>query len=112
MKRHSQDIVSVINSNVWNCTIYLTKNVSNIAIGNRVFIYHRVNNLTIMTRHYIGHSLLSKKWGPLYMPIIGIPSYLWTQLCRVVNANGIYMNVCSFYTEILADFEYAVINEK
>jgi hypothetical protein len=107
LKSHRRDIVSTMNSDIWNCRIYLTKNVSNIAIGDKVFVYHRVSNLPIMVNHLIGHTLLSKKWGPLYMPAIGAPSFIWSEFCRVVNANKIYVDFCSFYTEVLADFEFA-----
>mgnify|MGYP003590947045 CR=1 FL=1 len=107
LKSHRRDIVSTMNSDIWNCRIYLTKNVSNIALGNKVFVYHRISNLPIMVNHLIGHTLLSKKWGLLYMPAIGAPSFIWSEFCRVVNANRIYVDFCSFYTEVLADFEFA-----
>ena len=53
LKSHRRDIVSTMNSDIWNCRIYLTKNVSNIALGNKVFVYHRVSNLPIMVNHLI-----------------------------------------------------------
>ena len=112
LKSHDRDIVSTIDSNVWHCKIYLTKHVSNIAIGNKVFVYHRTSNLPIMVNHLIGHTLLSKKWGIIYLPVFGIPSYMWTKLCNVVIGNGMYLDFCSFYAEILADFEFAKYNHR
>lgn len=48
--------------------------------------------------HEYGHSIQSIILGPLYLPIIGIPSYLWCNLFREYRKKN-NVRYCSFYTE-------------
>lgn len=81
------------------------------ALGRYIFVYQRYENIGTTVNHLIGHTLLSKKFGIFYMPFIGIPSLIWSAFCRAVQANGQYINFYNFYTELLADLEYAKSNK-
>ena len=81
------------------------------ALGRYIFVYQRYENIGTTVNHLIGHTLLSKKFGIFYMLFIGIPSLIWSAFCRAVQANGQYISFCTFYTELLADWEYAKNNK-
>ena len=111
LKSNDKNIIAKIDSNIWGCNIYLTRNVTDMALGRYIFVYQRYESLGTIVNHLIGHTLLSKKFGIFYMPFIGIPSLIWSAFCRAVQANGQYISFCTFYTELLADWEYAKNNK-
>ena len=56
-----------------------------------------------MIRHECGHSIQSRKLGPLYLAVIGLPSFLWAVLRRM----GLFRDISyfSFFTEKWAENE-------
>ena len=71
--------------------------VSAMSLGNYIFINPKYLSTSI--RHEYGHCRQSEILGPLYLPIIGIPSLshnIIRVLCRKI---GITWNYYSFYTE-------------
>ena len=62
--------------------------------------------MPLLTEHLIGHTLLSKKLGVLYMPIIGFPALFWALFYNAAKLCGKYIKFYSFYTELLADWIY------
>lgn len=74
---------------------YCPKFRGGISLGNYIYVSRKYEN---MTKHEYGHSVQSKMLGPLYLLIIGIPSFLW---CAFYN--GDYKGYYKFYTEKWAD---------
>lgn len=89
---------------MWNCNIYLTSFVSNITFGKYIFIYKEYKKLPLLLNHLIGHSILSKKLGILYLPLIGMPSLFWALFYNAAKLCNKYIKYYSFYTELLADW--------
>ena len=56
-----------------------------------------------MIRHECGHSIQSRKLGPLYLAVIGLPSFAWAVLRRI----GFFRDASyfSFFTEKWAENE-------
>lgn len=46
-----------------------------LSLGNFIFMAHSAAKGTQTTRHEIGHSLQNILWGPLWLFVIGIPSF-------------------------------------
>lgn len=70
-----------------------------ISLGEYIFV--KTFDLNLI-RHEYGHSLQSRLLGWLYLPVIGVPSFLWAIAYGWVVAptiNGYYR----FYTERWAD---------
>ena len=68
-----------------------------ISLGN--FVYLRPPVYERMARHEYGHCLQSRLLGPLYLPVIGLPSLLWAIWWHPGRPVGYY----TFYTERWAD---------
>ena len=68
-----------------------------ISLGN--FVYLRPPVYDRMARHEYGHCLQSRLLGPLYLPVIGLPSLLWAIWWHPGRPVGYY----TFYTERWAD---------
>ena len=54
--------------------------ISGVSLGNYIILKTK-NETTV--RHEYGHSVQSRYWGPLYLPVIGLPSAfnnLWDRL--------------------------------
>ena len=41
LKSNDENIIAKIDSNVWGCNIYLTRNVTDMALGRYIFVYQR-----------------------------------------------------------------------
>ena len=70
-----------------------------ISLGNYVFIGYKNDNII---KHEYGHTIQSKWLGPLYLLVIGIPSFIWATLYGWIipyERNGYY----KFYTEKWAE---------
>lgn len=63
------------------------------------FVYLRPPVYERMARHEYGHCLQSRLLGPLYLPLIGLPSLLWAIWWHPGRPVGYY----TFYTERWAD---------
>lgn len=70
-----------------------------ISLGNYLIIG---NKWSQTIKHEFGHAIQSRMLGPLYLPVIGIPSIIWAWLYGPIikeTKNGYYR----FYTERWAD---------
>lgn len=77
-----------------------TKMQGGISLGKYIIINQWSGKKTVM--HEYGHSIQSKRWGWLYLPVIGLSSITWAGLYGTViesSANGYY----KFWTERRAD---------
>ncbi len=84
------------------------KKRSSMALGMFIFLgHHGIDNYSIrILTHEYGHTIQSLILGPLYLPIIGIPSFLWANEPRC--GRRWRQHVCSyyaFYTERWANAE-------
>ncbi len=83
----------------------------NISLGLFVFIRKSVDSgkkggrQPDMLAHEYGHTIQSLLLGPLYLPVIGVPSWLW---CNIPNLRKLRkkkkISYHSFYTEKWADY--------
>ena len=67
--------------------------------GNFIFVPDNADN--DMIRHEQGHAMQSWYLGPLYLVVIGLPSFIWAGLHRLPKLRDI--DYYSFYTEKWAD---------
>lgn len=79
--------------------IYHWKAWSGLSLGDYIFVNARASDL--MLRHEAGHRRQSVMLGPLYLLLVGLPSFLWASLKRA----GLFRDrdYYSFYTEKWAD---------
>jgi len=77
-------------------TFYFTDEMpSGISLGNYI-IMNREDWVEGM-RHEYGHTIDSRRWGPLYLLIIGLPSLLGNIYDRIFHANWKYSDSCEWY---------------
>lgn len=81
------------------CIRYKNTSGGSVSLGNFIFISRFARMYT--ERHELGHTVQSMILGPLYLPLIGIPSITWAGLRRA----GAFKNKSYFwfYTERWAD---------
>ena len=79
--------------------IYHWKAWSGLSLGGYIFVNAHASDL--MVRHEAGHRRQSVMLGPLYLLVVGLPSFLWASLKRA----GLFKDrdYYSFYTERWAD---------
>ena len=79
--------------------IYHWKAWSGLSLGDYIFVNARASDL--MVRHEAGHRRQSVMLGPLYLLVVGLPSFLWASL----KTAGLFKDrdYYSFYTERWAD---------
>lgn len=79
--------------------IYHWKAWSGLSLGDYIFVNAHASDL--MVRHEAGHRRQSVMLGPLYLLVVGLPSFLWASLKRA----GLFKDrdYYSFYTERWAD---------
>ena len=51
-----------------------------VSLGMFTFVEERLNRQEYVTKHEYGHTLQSLILGPLYLIVVGIPSYMWANL--------------------------------
>jgi hypothetical protein len=49
-----------------------------VSLGSYIFVDTRYHAVTVM--HEYGHSIQSRRWGPLYLPVIGVLSAIFCNL--------------------------------
>lgn len=77
-------------------TFYFTTEMpSGISLGNYI-IMNRQDKEDGM-RHEYGHSIDSRRWGPLYLIVIGLPSLLGNIYDRIFHKNWKYSDSCEWY---------------
>ena len=69
------------------------------SLGLGMFIFMGVDNKQLLVHEY-GHTIQSMILGPLFIPLVGIPSFLWATLSinRKIRRNR-NINYYNFYTE-------------
>ncbi len=72
-----------------------------VSLGRYLFVHFRADEALL--RHEHGHSLQSRLLGPLYLPIVGIPSIAWALLYPLCRRLRPRLGYFSFYTEAWAD---------
>ena len=71
-----------------NVKYYWTlKMSSGISLGKYVILKYHYNRKANAVKHEFGHSLQSKRWGWLYLIVIGIPSLCGNIIDRVFHKN-------------------------
>ena len=86
---------------VWKSIDYTAwKFNSGLSLGQFVFVNIRASNNTLL--HEDGHTQQSRLLGWLYLPVIGLPSFVWACLYKIpaINKRWSYYD---FYTERTAD---------
>ena len=77
-------------------TFYFTKEMpSGISLGNYI-IMNREDKEDGM-RHEYGHTIDSRRWGPLYLLVIGLPSILGNIYDRIYHKKRKYSDSCEWY---------------
>ena len=80
--------------------VYRSRRMSGgISLGQYAYVSYISAKEEDAIRHEgIGHSRQSRMLGPLYLPVIGLPSLIWTQIYRLCGKSYYW-----FYTERWAD---------
>lgn len=75
--------------------IYFWKLYSGLSLGSYIFVNEHCADSTIL--HELGHRKQSRILGPLYLLVVGIPSFLWASLRQLglFKSKSYYW----FYTE-------------
>jgi hypothetical protein len=77
-------------------TFYFTTEMpSGISLGNYI-IMNRQDKEDGM-RHEYGHSIDSRRWGPIYLLVIGLPSILGNIYDRIFHKKWKYSDSCEWY---------------
>ena len=89
-----------------NCLMTVWRRSDGISLGLFAFVPERGNEILNdhLKRHEYGHCLQSMMLGPLYLPLIGLPSMCWNitpALQRYRRRNAVAYE--SFYTESWAN---------
>lgn len=84
--------------------VYLMRAKGGVTLGKYIFVNQKYVEIGSVIKHECGHVLQSNKLGPLYLIIIGIPSFLHAALndyigCCKKHKEGYY----HFYTEKWAE---------
>lgn len=85
-----KEITKSIKPNNDTYTIYYKESVGGISLGKFIFVPINSHNLDFITKHETGHNKQSKMLGPLYLLVIGIPSFMWASLHRDICPNKDY----------------------
>lgn len=86
--KHKLEKITVSTSS-GNITYYLVKHVNNcgVSLGDYIFL-DRDRSISLNdVRHEYGHQLQSRKLGPLYLLLIGLPSIIGNLLHRYFKFN-------------------------
>lgn len=72
-----------------------------ISLGRYVFVHREADDYLV--RHELGHCRQSRLLGPLYLPVIGLPSMGWATLYAVLRHRWPHLDYFRFYTESWAN---------
>ena len=81
-------------------SIYLKESKGGVSLGKYIFVPVDSCNLHFLIQHEAGHNRQSRMLGPLYLLVIGIPSFLWALVHRRWFSEKDYY---WFYTESWAN---------
>ena len=68
----------IVRAELLYSSLYVWKLRSGLSLGNYIFVNEHCADSTIL--HELGHRKQSRILGPLYLLVIGIPSFLWASL--------------------------------
>lgn len=74
---------------------YTPEMISGISLGNYIII--KKEDWGVDMRHEYGHSVDSRKFGPLYLIVIGLPSLLGNIYDKIFHKNWKYSDSCEWY---------------
>ena len=74
---------------------YTTEMISGISLGNYIII--KKEDWGVRMCHEYGHSVDSRKFGPLYLIVIGLPSLLGNIYNKIFHKNWKYSDSCEWY---------------
>ena len=74
---------------------YTTEMPSGISLGNYIIL--KYENYEESMKHEYGHSVDSRRWGPLYLLVIGLPSLIGNIYDRIAHRNWKYSDSCEWY---------------
>ena len=74
---------------------YTTKMISGISLGNYIII--KKEDWGVSMCHEYGHSVDSRRLGPLYLIVISLPSLLGNIYNRIFHSNWKYSDSCEWY---------------
>lgn len=81
-------------------TVYLMRKGGNVTLGKYIFINQDYTDKSLVIKHECGHVRQSKKLGPLYIPLIGIPSLIHAMINDFIGCCSKSKDGYShFYTE-------------
>ena len=85
----------IVRAELLYSSLYVWKLRSGLSLGNYIFVNEHCADNTIL--HELGHRKQSRILGPLYLLVIGIPSFLWASLRQLglFKSKSYYW----FYTE-------------
>lgn len=78
--------------------VYSKYSSGSVSLGNKIFISPKATRQTIL--HEYGHTRQSLILGPMYLIIIGLPSFLWAATHKYIAPSKSYYD---FFTEAWAD---------
>lgn len=78
--------------------IFFKNTRGSVSLGKYIFIYANTSNLDRTIKHEVGHYKQSCLLGPLYLLVIGIPSFIWAALHSYIPYFKRY-SYYDFYTE-------------
>lgn len=83
-------------------TVYKGTNKGGVTLGDRIFLSdnYKGEYLALVTAHESGHVKQSMILGPLYLFVIGIPSFIWAWSHKQIAPKKSYY---WFYTESIAN---------
>lgn len=85
-----KDITETIKPDNAGYSLYLKKSKGGISLGKYVFAPAYSYDLDFVMKHEVGHNIQSRMLGPLYLIIIGIPSFLWAMTHKKLFPNKDY----------------------
>lgn len=88
---------------VGGVSIYKTKHIEGLSLGDRIFVSDDAPEGTWLVKHEFGHVIQSRVLGWLYIPIIVIPSYLWYKFFERFCKNEPVESYYFFFTEYWAN---------
>ena len=96
------------------CRVIFWNSTTNLSLGMYLLVsqFHYVEDSQLLV-HAFGHSVQSLILGPLYLPLIALPSVLWDVLPQAIafrEAKNI--PYCALYTEKSANFLGALVTKE
>lgn len=82
--------------------VRVNKGTGAMSLGQFIFLFSHYQNEERIVRHEYGHTRQSHILGPLYLIVIGLPSFIWANGFKTFRLKT-GVSYYSFYTEKWAD---------